>query len=218
MIKSPFYVVQDFLSPKQCEEILHQYEVKTPNTNLVGDPIKLEKTMEPAKGQTLIMQKLREHIPLLETHYNATYRGTESLVISHYPEFHKAPAQQAGCENSHYIKKKWLKVKDVDLTGIIWLKEYNGEVPLDPRHEVYGCKVEFPTYNFSLVPQRGTLVIFPAYPHFINCISPALVGDCYQIKVNIALSAKNGSMWLYQPKDFQANGTDFIGSWFKDFL
>jgi len=218
MIKSPFYVVQDFLSPKQCEEILHQYEVKTPNTNLVGDPIKLEKTMEPAKGQTLIMQKLREHIPLLETHYNAAYRGTESLVISHYPEFHKAPAQQAGCENSHYIKKKWLKVKDVDLTGIIWLKEYNGEVPLDPRHEVYGGKIEFPTYDFSLVPQRGSLVIFPAYPHFIHCISPILVGDLYQIKVNIALSAKNGSMWLYQPKEFQANGTDFIGSWFKDFL
>jgi|688.fasta_scaffold05161_9 hypothetical protein len=218
MIKSPFYVVQDFLSPKQCEELVSQYQVKTPNTNLTGDPVKLEKTMEPAKGQTVIMQKLREHIPLIEQHYDATYRGTESLVLTHYPEFEKAPAEQPGCENSKYIKRKWLKIKDVDLTGIIWLKEYHDSIPLDPRYEVYGGKTEFPTYNFSLVPQRGSLIIFPAYPHFVHCISPILVGDLYQIKVNIALSHKNGGMWMYQPKEFQANGSDFIGSWFKDFL
>lgn len=217
-IKSPFYVCQEFLSPKQCEELINQYEVKIPNFDKEGTPQKLERSLTPDKGQSLIMEKLKKHIPLIEQKYNAFYRGTEPLTITHYPEYAKKPAQQPGCENSQYVKRKWVKMKDIDLTGIIWLKEYHDQIPLDPRFEVYGGKTEFPTYNFSLVPQRGSLVIFPAYPHFITCISPILVGDLYQIKVNMALSKKNGGLWLYDPSQFRANGSDFLGSWFSEYL
>jgi len=218
MIKSPFLVFQNFLSPKQCEELISQYEVKTPNLNRDGNPIKLEKIMSVDKGQNLIMQKLRDKIDLIEEHYDAEYRGTAPLVMQHYPEYQKAPAELPGCENSSYLKRKWIKTKDVDLVGFLWLKEYHEEVPLDPGFEVYGGKLELPAYNFSLVPQRGSLVLFPAFPHFITCISPILVGDLYQIKINIALSKKDGGIWLYNPTEYPSGKEGFLMSWFKDYL
>ena len=217
-IKSPFYVVEDFLSPKQCEELVSQYEVRTPNLNRDGDPIKLERTLTADKGQTLVMSKLRSHIESIEHKYDALYVGTEPIVITHYPEFQKAPASPPTCENSHYVKRRWIKTKDIELTGIVWLKDYQDEVPLDPRYEVFGGKTELPAYNFSLVPQRGTLIMFPAYPHFITCISPVLVGDLYQLKINMSITEKDGSVWLYDPSKFRANGTDFLGSWFNEYI
>ena len=91
--------------------------------------------------------------------------------------------------------------KDVDLVGYVWLKDYNEQVPLDPKHEVYGGKLEFPAFNFSLVPQRGTLVLFPAGPHFISVISPVLLSDLYQIKLTVSIKT-DGHRWFYQPQNF----------------
>jgi hypothetical protein len=149
-----------------------------------------------------IASRFREHIPEVEEHYSATYRGLEKPVFQYFPENSKAPAQNPGCENSTYLRKKWVMNKDVDLVGYIWLKDFNDQVPLDPNHEVFGGKLEFPVYNFSIVPQRGTLVLFPAGPHFITVISPILLGDLYQIKLNVCIKETGGGRWFYQPKNF----------------
>lgn len=217
-MNSPFYIVQDFLSNKQCEELLEYYKINTPNIDQYGEPIKLEKIMTPSRGQLTIIEKLKTHIPSIEKRYNGIYEGTEQLVVSHYPENQNSKMAEApGCENSKYLKRKWLKFKDIDLTGILWLNEYNSEVPIDTRFEVYGGKLEFPQYNFSFVPQRGTLILFPAYPQFITCVSPILIGDLYQIKINIKLS-KDGGLWLYDPKHFPIQGNNYMQSWLQEYL
>jgi hypothetical protein len=126
----------------------------------------------------------------------------EPPVFQQYFEDPKNPCEIHGCESAKYMRKKWVKTKDVDLVGYLWLKDYGGGVPLDPRFEVYGGKLEFPAYNFSIVPQRGTLVLFPAGPHFITAVSPVLVGSLEQIKITVKLKNPNGEMFIYQPSNF----------------
>lgn len=208
-MRSPFIVVQDFLSPQMCERIVTDMEVKTPDVDKNGDPKKLERFN--IFWEQDIASRMHELIPSIEERYDCDYRGTTQPLFQYYPENSKAPAEPPGCENSKYLRKKWVMHKDVDLVGFVWLKDYNENVPLDPRHEVYGGKLEFPVYNFSLVPQRGTLVLFPAGPHFITVISPILLGDLYQIKLNVSLSEKNGGRWFYQPQNFPGTWNDWLG-------
>lgn len=209
-MNSPFLVIQDFLSPLTCEKIIDEIKVETPNLNSNGDPVKLEK--HSIKWQQHIAEKFSNIIPTIEEKYDCDYRGLNQPVFQHYPENAKSPAENPGCENSKYIRKKWVMYKDVDLVGFIWLKDYNGSVPLDASYEVMGGKLEFPAYNFSLIPQRGTLVLFPAGPHFITVISPILVGDLYQIKLNACISTKDNNKWFYNPHKFPGTWQD----WFSD--
>lgn len=211
-IRSPFLVFENFISPKVCEQIVDNIRVERPDVDEKGDPIKMERHHD--DFQSLIYGQLKDKIPEIEERYDAKYKGTDSIIFQFFPENSKSAAQAPGCENSRYVRKKWVKVKDVDLTGVLWLKDFNGSVPLDKRMEVYGGKTEFPAYNFSLVPQRGTLTIFPAGPHFITAISPVLVGDLYQVKINITIEPKDGGIWLYQPSEFPGTWQD----WFKDFF
>lgn len=218
MAKSPFLVVQEFLSPKACEELIAQHRVNIPNLDKDGRPIKLEKILPPARGQSLLLDKLRPLIPAIESRYDAVYKGTEPFVFSHFPENDKKPAQEAGCENAKFVRRKWVKTKDVDLVGVIWLKDYQETIPLDPKFETYGGKLEFPAYDFSLMPQRGTLVLWPAGPHFIHCISPVLVSDLYQIKVTISITSKEGGLYIYDPSKFPCGKEGFMQGWFKEFM
>lgn len=199
-MKSPFIVVPDFLSPLTCEQIVNDIKVNAPDTDENGDSKKLER--HNLFWDQPIAERFRELVPQIEEKYSCEYRGLEKPLFQYYPENAKTPAEQPGCENSKYVRKKWVMYKDVDLVGFVWLKDYNESIPLDPRHEVYGGKLEFPAYNFSLMPQRGTLVLFPAGPHFITVISPILLGDLYQIKLNVAINSLNGGKWFYQPANF----------------
>ncbi len=215
--KSPFFVLQDFISPKMCDDILSKIEIKQPDIDKEGNPIKMERHHD--EIEDLLFSRFRENIKAFEEYYNINYVGTEKLLFQYYPENAKAPAEQPGCENSKFIRRKWVKVKNVDFTGILWLKDFNSQVPLDPRTEVYGGKLEFPIYNFSLVPQRGTLVLFPASPHFISAISPVLVSQLYQVKFNVCVSEKDGSMYFYQPAQFPFDeGKGALMSWFEEYI
>lgn len=217
-MKSPFFIVQEFISPKRCEEIISKIQVNQPNFDINGDPIKLERHDAIIEDQ--LYAELKVFIPEIEERYSAKYKGTENMVFQYYPEFAKKPAENPGCENSKYIRKKWVKVKDVDLTGVLWLKDFNATAPIDPRIEVYGGKLEFPAYDFSLVPQAGTLVLFPAGPHFINAISPILVSDLYQVKINICIEPQEGGLWLYNPKffPFKPGAKTAMDGWFENFI
>jgi len=198
MHKSPFIVKQDFLSPLHCESILSDIQVLSPDTDDKGEPQKIEKHV--LKWEQEIIERFRPLIPEIESTYDCLYRGLEKPVFQYFPENAKSPAEKPGCENSMFARKKWVMVKDVDLVGFIWLKNYNNAVPLDIKSEVYGGKLEFPAFNFSLVPQQGTLVLYPAGPHFISVISPILLGDLYQIKLNISIKQTNGGQYFYQPQ------------------
>ena len=207
-MKSPFTVVQDFLSPLTCERLVEDNLVGSPDLNRDGDPVKLERHI--LLWEQDIIDRFHDVLPELEERYEASYRGLEKPVLQYFPENAKAPAEPPGCENSRFVRRRWVKTADVDLVGFIWLKDFNGQPPLDPRHEVFGGKLEFPVYNFSLVPQRGTLVLFPAGPHFITVISPVLLGDLYQVKLRVSLSSKEGGLWFYQPANFGGTWQDWF--------
>lgn len=211
-MKSPFFIQQDFLSPLTCDAILKDIEIKSPDVDKNGDPTKTERHC--LLWEQDIIERFRDLVPEIESRYDAKYRGLEKPLFQYYPENTKAPAEKPGCANSEYARKKWVKVRDIDLVGYVWLKDYNDKVPHDPRTEVFGGKLEFPAYNFSLVPQRGTLVIMPAGPHFVTAMSPILLGDAYQIKLNISIKNRDGGMWFYQPGNFAGKWTD----WLKEFM
>lgn len=206
-IKSPFLVYQEFLSPKLCEIVLNNVKVSEPDKDADGFPIKMERFDD--ESENIIFSKFQELVPELESHYNLKYKGTEKLVFQHYPDGMNGPAEQPHCESSKYLRKKWVKVQPRDLTAVLWLKDYNDTPPVEQRTEVYGGKLEFPAYNFSLVPQRGTLVVYPAGPHFISAISPVLVGGLYQVRFHIAAEG----IFLYQPENFKGG----YQQWFEQY-
>ncbi len=196
------------MSPLTCEKIISDIKVGGPDINKEGTPLKLEK--HNLFWEQEIGDRFHALVPELESTYDCTYRGLEKPMFQYYPENAKLPAEPPGCENSKYIRKKWVMYKDVDLVGFVWLKDYNENVPLDPRFEVFGGKLEFPAYNFSLVPQRGTLVLFPAGPHFITVISPIMYSDLYQIKLNVSITATDGSRYFYQPQNHPGTWQDWF--------
>lgn len=202
---SPFHVVEDFLSPGQCELIRDEYY-----TDEMASP-----QIDSLKGNTNLIELIRssvmDQLVEIQERYNVRVVSMETPSIYQYQEDASKPAEEPRCENSQRLRNKWVRVKDVDLVGYIWLKDYCDKVPLDPRHEVYGGKLEFPAYNFSLVPQQGTMVIFPAGPHFITAVSPIMVGSLEQIRFSLKVTmADNDGMWLYQPKDFPGNYTNWF--------
>lgn len=205
--KSPFLVYQEFLSPKACQEVLDLIKVTAPNRDADGYATKLERFHSEAEDK--IFSRFKPLIPEIEAHYNLKYKGTENLVFQHFPEGMKGLAEAPHCENSQFLRKKWVKTRDRELTGILWLKDYHDSVPLDPKFEVYGGKLEFPAYNFSLQPQRGTLMIYPSGPHFITATSPVLVGDLHAVRFHIAADGQ----WFYQPADFAGSWQE----WFEEF-
>lgn len=207
MIKSPFKIYKDFLSKTDIDDVLNciRIDTKKDENNL---PTSHEYNNN--DGQEIIFDKLKYVLGDIEDYYNLSYKGTHRIQFQHFPENMKAEvAERPKCQNSHYSRKKWVKVKDIDLTAVLWLTTYEDNPPFDKRYDVYGGKLEFPQYNFSFTPKAGTLVVYPAYPHFITAISKVLIGDLYQARINIA-----GNKWLYDPKDFPFE-KDFF-DWFKN--
>lgn len=208
-IRSPFLTVENFISPAACERLVKELGIAPTPLEPNQKAIKNERILKDAEYVQMFKSLLQEQVPHIEDRYNGSIVGMEPPVFQQYFEDPKNPCELHGCEAAKYIRKKWVKVKDVDLVGYIWLKDFGGGVPLDPRFEVYGGKLEFPAYNFSLVPQRGTLVLYPAGPHFITAISPILVGSLEQIKVTIKLKSDEG-VWLYQPQNFPGTYQDWF--------
>lgn len=199
---SPFHVVENFISPANCEKIIAEFGISEPSLDENGQPLKNERLIKDAAVSRLIQDAVLDTGQEIQDRYNGIIKGMEVPRFIQYFENPKKPCELHGCENSEYFRKKWVKRKDVDLVGYVWLKDYGNGVPLDPRYEVYGGKLEFPAYNFSLVPQRGTMVMFPAGPHFITAVSPVLVGSLEMIKFGVKLTEQDDGIWLYQPENF----------------
>jgi len=199
--KSPFYIVEDFLSPKVCETIADGLGFCTPDSNAEGDAIKMYRFNE--VFERAVFERLQPIIPDIMEHFEAEYRGTEGVVFEYIAEGTKA---EPVCENSTYIKKKWARTKDRDFTGVLFLSDYSDSPDFDPDYEVYGGKLEFPQHKFGFNPTRGVLVVFPSGPHFINANADVIAGDLIQAKLHIAASLP----YLYQPANFPGDYT----TWF----
>lgn len=209
MTHSPFHVVENFISPLQCEKLVSALALTRPDYYENGQPLKHERHV-PVELSTSIMNELEDIKGDIEARYSGTL-SDQHLLFQQYWEDTKSPAEGMWCESSKFVRKKWSKIKNVDLVGFIWLKDFHNSVPLDPRFEVYGGKLEFPGYNFSLTPVRGTLVLFPATPHFVTAISHVMLGSLEQIKITARLTWHEAP-WQYVPAHYPGTYQE----WFFD--
>lgn len=207
MSKSPFIIIEDFISPLLCEELVDSCYSEIPDTNEDGIPI------PSIKINRLAEVRLAEAIELilvdhLEKYYGFEYKGLHPMEVEWYPEGVSDNKQR--CENSIMVKQRgkniWYRSNSKDFCGVIFLKDYVDKAPLDPYHEVMGGKLQFLNHNFSINPKRGTLVLFPGEQHFINCTSDIHVGDLHQIRFYLAATKP----YMYDSKQFPGNYT----TWF----
>jgi hypothetical protein len=198
--KSPFYIVQEFV----CEELIDACAFTVPDVDKEGHYVETIKTSDHA--EELIYNRLVSILPDIEAYYNIQHKGTERVVFEWFPEGSKG---KFICENSAFLRGKWLRTKQRDLTAILFLSDYR-DVPQFDDYEVYGGKLEFVQHKFGFNPQRGTLIVFPSDPHFINITTPIVVGDLYQARMQIAAAVP----YLYDPLQFTGNYL----SWFKPLL
>lgn len=203
--KSPFFVVQDFVSPQTCEDIVDTLEFITPDTDKDDHAVLTIKTNEAA--EQVIYERFLNVIPQLEEYYGIEYKGMERVNFEWFPQGSQG---EHHAENANFLRGKWLRTKQRDLTAVLFLSDYQDAEAIELEFEVYGGKLEFPQHKFSVVPQRGTLIVFPSDPHFINVTAPVVVGDLYQARIQLAAK----QMYIYNPTDFPGNYT----MWFTDIL
>lgn len=203
-VKSPFFIRQEFLSPLLCEEIVDKLAMFTADTDPDGKPIKTAKGHEYSEEKIFLVFK--ELIPSIEKYYNFKYRGAEPMLFEWFPQGCKGETPH--CENSGYVNKKWVRQKDRDFTCIIFFSNLQEEIPFDEEFEVLGGKLEFVQHQFGFNPERGTLIIFPSGPHFINNTAPIVVGDLFQVRFHLAAAKP----YHYNPKLFPGDYTN----WFKN--
>lgn len=200
--RSPFLVLQNFLSPKVCESIVDELGFYTPDKNTEGKPIKMFRHND--KSEELIFDRLDPKINEMMDYYQADYKGTEKMIFEYLAE---GTVTEPICENSNYLKKKWVRTYDRDFTCVLFLCNYNDSPQFDSEYEVYGGKLEFPQHGFGFNPERGTLIMYPSGPHFINANAAVEAGDLLQVRIHMACKLP----YLYQPGDFPGDFTN----WFK---
>lgn len=208
MTKSPFLVYQNLITPEICDKIAQTVRVEP----LRDDDDVLQSTERyHVDSEEIIFEKFQPLIPELENLYvNFKYRGTEHLVFQQFSVSNGKPAEEPHCENAVFKRKRWLRVKDRDLTGVLWLKDYQEAPPFDIKTQVLGGKLEFPVYNFGFQPQKGTLIIYPSCERFISLTSAILVGELQCVRFHIC----GEGLWLYDPALYPGD----FRTWFNDIV
>lgn len=203
--RSPFYIVEEFLSPLACEEIIDSLDYTTPDIDKNGHAIK--NVREHDYGQAIIYERLMMLLPEVQGYYRFVYKGTHPIEFEWYPEgTHNA----SHSENSHFLRGKWLREKSRDISGVLFMSDYQEKIPFEQDFEVYGGKLEFPQHAFGFNPVRGTLILFPSDPHFINATTHIMVGELHQARIHMAAKTP----FFYNPKEYPGNYT----TWFKKIL
>lgn len=199
MNKSPFFAIDNFISPLACEDIINQLD-NQPIANYTARVVK-----ENGLAEIRLIPLIKTLMPQLEKYYGFSYDGLTYFNFEWYPSGYKA--QSPICENSVYRAGQWSRTNNRDFTGVIFLNDYQDKPPFDDDYEVYGGNLEFQNFNLKFHPQRGQLVVFPSGPNFINTTSDVKIGSLTQIKFHITAEKR----FEYSSSDFPGNYTD----WFK---
>ena len=202
----PFFVVENFMSPLVCETAVDSINLTVPDYNSEGTK-PIISVLESPTIERLVFNRLEMFIPKIEQRYGVQYKGTHSVEFQWLAQGCEGEAPHA--ENSEFLREKWLRIRDNDLTGVVFLSDFNDNTPFDGEFEVYGGKHEFPQHGFGFQPQRGTLVVFPSAPHFVNHTLPIIVGDLYRVKFYISTQVP----YLYDPNRFPGD----YSTWFKGY-
>lgn len=200
--KSPFKIYRQFISPKLCDTFIDRINFFHPDVDSTGNPVKMFKFDE--EIQETIYTRLMFIVPELEQYYDCKYQGTEEILTEW---FDVGTIGKPQCENSHFLKNKWIRSRTRDLSAILFMCDYQNAPNFDSDYEVYGGKLEFPQHKFSFNPERGTLIVYPSDPHFINATSLVQAGELYQARIHIATKTP----YLYDPSKFPGD----FQTWFS---
>ena len=203
--RSPFYVIEEFVSPLACEEIIDILNYTTPDVDKDGNSIVSLRTNE--RASAILYERLVFALPEIQAYYEFIYKGTHPIEFEWFPE---GSMNVPHAENSRFLKGKWLRTQVKDFTGVLFMCDYQEKVPFEKDYEVLGGKLEFPQHAFGFNPVRGTMVIFPSDPHFINLTTRTMIGDLYQARIHVAAQTP----YLYRPEKFPGNYL----SWFQTLL
>lgn len=175
--KSPFFVIQEFISPLFCEEIVNDLCLKSPKTTHDGTLVASHHNS--SYGDKIITEKIRPIISDIELHYNTKIKSMTKPAFEWYPT--NCKQGEPISENSKRIgTNNWMRIAERDLSCILFLSDYNEKPGFEEHFECYGGKLNFPSWRFGFNPQRGTLIIYPSVPQFINVTSTVFAGNLIQ--------------------------------------
>lgn len=195
--KSPFVVLDNFVSPLTCEDIVDRLNLSFPETDDNGRPKK--SVTGNRLSELRLSDYLEDAVDITEQYYGVEIKGVHPLEFETYPE--GCPASKPRCENSIYANGKWSRSNNKDFVGILFLSDYQEKAPFDPTFEVRGGKLQFPTHGFGFNPKRGMLVIFPGNEYFVHNTSEVQVGDLHQVRFYMTAEEN----YVYNPDSFPGN-------------
>ena len=207
--KSPFFVIKELISPLQAEDVVTRLKHTIPNTDQKGDPAVTYKGN--ALSESRIIPIFYQVLPTIEGYYNFNTKTLTPFTFEWYPTGYSG--QKAKCEGSKLINKRgktssWHKISDYDFTVVVFLNDYSDSNMFDERFEVRGGKLEFPTHEFGFNPERGTAIVYPCCPNFINAVSPVQIGDLNIIRFHIIADED----YVYDMNNFPGN----YKTWFSE--
>jgi hypothetical protein len=112
--KSPFLVIQDFLSKDDATKLANEVKIELSKTD---DEIIIPSERHILDKETSLYEKLKNYLPQIEDHFGLKVRGVEHLMFQQFP-VSKDPAEQPQCANSVFKRKKWIKVKKIMFTMV----------------------------------------------------------------------------------------------------
>ena len=202
--KSPFFVVEEFISPLQCEDIVDRLGNYFPQVD-ANNKVQCTQSVNQLT-EMRVMPSLHGLMPTLEKHFDFKYRGTTQFKFNWYPVGYSD--QTILCDNSVKTQSGWKRIYTYDFSGLIFLNDYRSEAPFDEYYEVMGGKHEYVTHGFGFNPKRGTLIVHPSAPNFTYAITPIEVGNLTVIRFNI----KAETEYNYDMDKFKGN----YKTWFVD--
>jgi hypothetical protein len=120
--------------------------------------------------------KFQPLIADLEKYYDFEHRGTELVTFEFLAEGVKP---EAISDNSKWVNKKWVRTKDRDFSAVLFLSDYQDDLPFDSDYEVYGGKLEFLQHKFGFNPERGTLIVIQVVPTLSMPYQKSLRVTCF---------------------------------------
>jgi hypothetical protein len=201
MVKAPFLVFPEFISPLLAEDIVSNIDVRAPDTFAEGDP-KHEEYFDEEYDE-IIAHQLSNIMPSIENHFNFECKTVNPITIEHCGVGSHVPVHAEGYE---LIEKQFVKTKPWDFTAVLFLTSHIDEPPIDEGYECHGGKLEFLNHKFGFNPTAGTLIVFPTDPRFTNATGFVKIGDLFQIRIQIS----SATMYLYNPKLFPGDFTKWF--------
>jgi hypothetical protein len=201
--KSPFYVVDELFSPLMCENIISKLNLTAPDEDIEHKP--LPTLRHSSVLEIALLPFIEAELDNIEEYYSFETDGILPFNFEWYVEGFKT--QPSRCVSFMHKRNDWVRVSDIGFTGVVFLNDFNDKPPFDPDFEVRGGKLEFLTHRFGFNPKRGTLIVYPEAPNFINAISPITAGSSTLLRFHVVPTKRYNYDMNNFPGDYR--------TWFK---